>query len=228
MNSLVDFSMDANSQEILFDEKYPELYDLLVDLAGLWYDQKSSRDTEEQIIAYLDSVYDEAVLSEAYYIIDTFGGELTSDDVATVEQNLGNGSYSRRHGSRLRSIFRGHVDKVAKYLEDNQGVSRKDFIDYYTKELVRLAVSETHIAVESASVFGGRLVQAVTGERILKTWNSLMDEHTCPICASLNGTTVGVEEAFSSDEFSDSLDYVGGDITYAHPRCRCWVTYSKA
>ena len=86
--------------------------------------------------------------------------------------------------------------------------------------------------IEKASVESAKLFELVTDTKIEKTWNCVGDSRTCPICLAMNGLTIPVTESFSSVapsvDIQEDLSYTGGDIVYAHPRCRCWVTYSKA
>lgn len=53
---------------------------------------------------------------------------------------------------------------------------------------------------------------------VQKTWETAIDELTCPECSALNGETVGLDENFSS----------GDESPPAHPSCRCSVTYQAA
>ena len=88
------------------------------------------------------------------------------------------------------------------------------------------------MGIEKASVESAKLFEIITENSILKTWNCVGDSHTCPICLAMNGTTIPVTESFAnvapSVGIEEDFSYTGGDIVYAHPRCRCWVTYSKA
>lgn len=214
----------TNTQEELFEQNYPELYGLLLNLVSAWHRGEDTTELKQQIVNYLSDVYEKAYLEEATYILSVFGGEDIDDiDKATIRENSGLGVYKNRHNARLKSILTTHEDNIKSYLAENENVSEEDLKNYYIDDLERFAISEIQMSVEYASVDSGKLIQAITGEKIMKTWNSVLDSNTCPICAGLHGTTVPVDEPFSSD-----LDYTGGDITYAHPRCRCWVTYSKA
>lgn len=53
---------------------------------------------------------------------------------------------------------------------------------------------------------------------VRKTWQTAIDELTCPECSALDGETVGLDENFSS----------GDDSPPRHPKCRCSVTYQAA
>ena len=102
----------------------------------------------------------------------------------------------------------------------------------FSSNLERLALSEVQMGIEKASVESAKLFELVTEHSILKTWNCIGDSNTCPTCLAMNGLTIPVTESFSAVAPSvgivEQLSYTGGDIVYAHPRCRCWVTYSKA
>lgn len=43
------------------------------------------------------------------------------------------------------------------------------------------------------------------------------DDRVCPICASLDGTEVGIEDKFFNDEYSDGM------APPVHPDCRCYI-----
>lgn len=62
-------------------------------------------------------------------------------------------------------------------------------------------------AQERASLLGKNL-------EVLRRWDATLDEHTCPACAAMDGTVVGLDESFAEGE--------PGDV---HPNCRCVVHY---
>ncbi len=111
-------------------------------------------------------------------------------------------------------------------------MSKEDILNTYWSNIDRLAISEVQMGIEKASVQSSKLFEDVTGVKLLKTWNAIGDDKTCPICRAMDGLTIPVTESFQavapSASISEELSYTGGDIVYAHPRCRCWVTYSEA
>ena len=137
--------------------------------------------------------------------------------------------YGKENKDRLVNILKTHAENISSSVKE--GLSLSDTILYFLPDMVTLAMSEVQIAVERASVYAGKTLQRLTGIKIYKVWHSVNDELTCDTCKALDGTVVGVDEAFVKGDIDEDvdlsgLDYTGGDIAYAHPRCRCWVTYT--
>lgn len=85
----------------------------------------------------------------------------------------------------------------------------------------RIARTETATAFNEA---GFQVVaQAASGirEPIFKTWDVAYDERTCPLCMSMDGKTIGLEEFFRLPDSRGRKVRVPP----AHPNCRCTAIY---
>ena len=158
---------------------------------------------------------------------------MTPQETIEVRNGVNTTNYARSNYSRLKEIFEAHAqDLRAKVIDSTETVNIDDLLSDFRHKLDRIAMSEVQMLIEKASVESAKLFEIVTENSILKTWNCVGDSRTCPTCLAMNGTTIPVTESFSnvapSVDIQEELSYTGGDIVYAHPRCRCWVTYSKA
>ena len=188
---------------------------------------------EEALIDYLIDTYSEVFLGEIDYILDSLGVDMTPQETIEVRNGVNTTNYARSNYTRLKEIFEAHAqDLRAKVIDSTETVNIDDLLSDFRHKLDRIAMSEVQMLIEKASVESAKLFEIVTENSILKTWNCVGDSKTCPTCLAMNGTTIPVTESFSnvapSVDIEEELSYTGGDIVYAHPRCRCWVTYSKA
>lgn len=220
-----------NTQEELFEEQYGDFYSLLVEFITTVYEAGlGTEDTEyviNKIIDELSYIYSRSVQSEFDNIIDTL--EVDNDSVKRGTVQGLSMVYEKENRDRLMNILKTHAENISSSVKE--GLSLSDIILYFLPDMVTLAMSEVQIAIERASVYAGKTLQRLTGIKIYKVWHSVNDELTCDTCKALDGTVVGVDEAFMKGDIDEDvdlsgLDYTGGDITYAHPRCRCWVTYT--
>ena len=222
-----------NPQEHLFNKHITSVTDLIKDyVSSVVYDGDYIT-AETEIINYLTDMYSESFLGEIDYILDVLGYNVTPQDLIEVRNKVDTTAFVRSNRHRLKDIFREHTKKIQKLVEDNKDtMSKEAILETYWSNIDRLAISEVQMGIEKASVQGSKLFEEVTGVKLLKTWNSVGDEKTCPICRAMDGLTIPVTDSFQavapSAYISEELSYTGGDIVYAHPRCRCWVTYSEA
>ena len=188
-----------NTQEELFEKHYSDLY--------------------SHLIEFIVHVYEDGLGSEE---LDWCEGEIV-------------GQLGMIYANSLQSEF----ETITEQLDVESDTVLKSHVDFNANvlvypvlpDMVTLAISEVQIAIERASVYAGKILQKATGIKIYKVWHSVNDELTCDTCKALDGTVVGVDEAFVKGDIDEDvdlsgLDYTGGDIAYAHPRCRCWVTYT--
>ena len=222
-----------NPQEHLFNKHITSVTDLIKDYVSSVVYGGDYITAETEIINYLTDMYSESFLGEIDYILDVLGYNVTTQDLIEVRNKVDTTAFVRSNRHRLKDIFREHTKKIQKLVEDNKDtMSKEAILETYWSNIDRLAISEVQMGIEKASVQGSKLFEEVTGVRLLKTWNSVGDERTCPICRAMDGLTIPVTESFQavapSASISEELSYTGGDIVYAHPRCRCWVTYSEA
>ena len=222
-----------NPQEHLFNKHITSVTDLIKDYVSSVVYGGDYITAETEIINYLTDMYSESFLGEIDYILDILGYNVTPQDLIEVRNKVDTTAFVRSNRYRLKDIFREHTKKIQKLVEDNKDtMSKEAILETYWSNIDRLAISEVQMGIEKASVQGSKLFEEVTGVKLLKTWNSVGDEKTCPICRAMDGLTIPVTDSFQavapSAYISEELSYTGGDIVYAHPRCRCWVTYSEA
>lgn len=222
-----------NPQEHLFDKHIQSVKELIEKFVTSVVYGGDYITAETEIINYLTDMYSESFLGEVDYILDVLGYNVTPQNLIEVRNKVDTTAFVRSNRHRLKDIFRDHRKSIQKLVEDNRDtMSKGDILNTYWSNIDRLAISEVQMGIEKASVQSSKLFEDVTGVKLLKTWNSIGDDKTCPICRAMDGLTIPVTESFQavapSASISEELSYTGGDIVYAHPRCRCWVTYSEA
>ena len=220
----------GQSQKELFEKYYEEFFSLLENYVLVVLDSGDIYSARAKVIEFLIDMYSVSFLEEVAFILDELGVPVTNQDIINIQNSVDTSSFLLSNRERISSILVTHEQNIQELL--TQGLTREEVIERYHSELTRLASSELHMGVEKASVQGAKLLEAITGTRLYKTWNCVGDSKTCPTCLAMNGVTVPVTHSFLGEDVEESiasqLSYVGGEITYAHPRCRCWVTYSKA
>lgn len=220
----------GQSQKELFEKYYEEFFSLLENYVLVVLDSGDIYSARAKVIEFLIDMYSVSFLEEVAFILDELGVPVTNQDIINIQNSVDTSSFLLSNRERISSILVTHEQNIQELL--TQGLTREEVIERYHSELTRLASSELHMGVEKASVQGAKLLEAITGTRLYKTWNCVGDSKTCPTCLAMNGVTVPVTHSFLGEDVEESiasqLSYVGGEITYAHPRCRCWVTYSTA
>lgn len=217
----------------LFKKHYDEIYGLLEEYISSVVNMGDYVSVEELLIGYLIDTYSQVFVGEIDYILDSLGIDMTPQETIEVHNGVNTTDYARSNYRRLKEIFNAHaVDLRSKVLDSDETVNIQSLLDEFKHKIDRIAMSEIQMLIEKASVESAKLFELVTEIKIEKTWNCVGDSKTCPICLAMNGLTIPVTESFSSVapsvDIQEDLSYTGGDIVYAHPRCRCWVTYSKA
>lgn len=220
-------------KEDLFQKHYAEISALLEQFLSSVVNNGNYIDAETALIGYIVDMYSEVFLGEVDYILEVMGFNTTPADIIEIRNGVDTSAFMRSNRGRLREILDAHVWEIQSLLEQKKDLlTKEEIIELYKNKMERLALSETQMGIEKASVQSAKLFEEVTGDLINKTWNCVGDSRTCPTCLAMNGVTIPVTESFSavapSVDIVEQLSYTGGDIVYAHPRCRCWVTYSKA
>lgn len=217
----------------LFKKHYDEIYGLLEEYISSVVNMGDYVSVEELLIGYLIDTYSQVFVGEIDYILDSLGIDMTPQETIEIRNGVNTTDYARSNYRRLKEIFNAHaIDLRSKVLDSDETVNVQSLLDEFKHKIDRIAMSEIQMLIEKASVESAKLFELVTDTKIEKTWNCVGDSRTCPICLAMNGLTIPVTESFSnvapSVDIQEDLSYTGGDIVYAHPRCRCWVTYSKA
>lgn len=223
-----------NNQHKLYDERYEELLAILVSFLEKSLVGNNPVSEIRQITGYLIDSYTDAFLDEASYIIDELGIPLSEVEYRHLQNEVDTSEFARSNRNRITKILTDRVKDIRslKVNQDELGLDDTQVVERAMNIILTIATAELHMAVEKASVQSSKLVMDISGLTLYKTWNSVLDENTCPICEGLHGTTIPVTNSFSNTEaganYVEDLSYAGGEIAYGHPRCRCWITYSKA
>lgn len=220
-------------REDLFQKHYDEIVALLDAFVNSVVVSGDYISAENALIGYLIDMYSSVFLDEIDYILEALGVDLAPEEVIEIRNGVNTSAFARSNRGRLKEILDAHVNDLrSKVIDTTDTVDFDEIIKDFSSNLERLATSEVQMGIEKASVESAKLFELVTEHSILKTWNCIGDASSCKTCLAMDGVTIGVTESFSSvapfASIVEQLSYTGGDIVYAHPRCRCWVTYSKA
>ena len=221
-----------NSQGEIFNRVIDEALSLLSSFVTSVYENGDSVLAKQRVINFFIDLYSQSYLDELSYILDQFDFDLTPTDKNNIRNGVSTSSFYRTNQSRLATILNSHEEKIREFVNNNPDMSLADIVNHFEADMFRLGVSETQIGIEQASVDSAVVVEFVSETKLNKTWNSLLDKRTCPTCVALHGTTIPVTESFASytnnPDILEDLSYTGGGTAYAHPHCRCWLTYSTA
>lgn len=226
-------SREQRSQEKLFEEYYNEFFNLLEQYVDTVVQYGDVPTVHNNILDYLSQLYLEAYVESLLTVLEELEVELSEQELAELKQSVQGNEFYLDHKKRMDKILIAKEEYIHSVVrEKGAGKSLEELRLLFLPDLTRLATSEVHMDIEWATQNSVVFLQGVLNVELLKTWNTRGDARVCPICKQLEGLTVPVTESFvqydSSAVVKDSLDYTGGEITYAHPRCRCYVTYSKA
>lgn len=219
-----------NSQGELFEKNYEDLLDIVMQFVELSSTGSVSESDMHRIIGALGDIYTQAYTEEIEYILELLGLDFNETERAVIRNKVGTSKFVRDNYTRLAEILNNRADDIKNKTEKSNDPENLNRVLRNIAELITL--SELQMAIETASVFGSTVIQDILDTKLTKTWNSVLDSNTCVICRSMHGTTIPVEESFLNtqvgSEYSEYLSYSGGEGAYAHPRCRCWLTYEKA
>ena len=195
-----------NPQEHLFDKHINSVTELIEKFVTSVVYGGDYITAEAEIIDYLTDMYSESFLGEVDYILDVLGYNVTPQSLIEVRNKVDTTAFVRSNRHRLKDIFREHTKKIQKLVEDNKDtMSKEAILETYWSNIDRLAISEVQMGIEKASVQSSKLFEDVTGVKLLKTWNSVGDERTCPICRAMDGLTIPVTESFQAVAPSASI-----------------------
>lgn len=236
-----------------FEESFQQFFDELVSrlsayLSAIFDDDEVDEEWKEQIIELLSAVYVASSADEVLSILQQTDVMYDEGMINAITSQISSSSFVEDEKDRLGTIILANFKKLlegARELKrdvsnsDNKTL-KEEFMAASMYIMLRFATSEVHMTQEKASLHAGLLVEEVASQYLkeitenkqaevvlYKTWHCHHDGKTCDVCLAMDGTRVRVDEAFLdeiTDDFS-GLDYTGGQITYAHPNCRCWVTY---
>lgn len=222
-----------NNHYKLYDENYDDLLEMLLSLVDSSLNGGFSISQINEIVGYLVDKYTEFFLVELDYLMNELDIDMTPVERRNTENRVDTSSFARANRDRIANLLINRVQEFIDWTEsaDSEKMTEQEIRDHGLNVMLVIATSELHMAIEKASVTSSKLIQDVSMVKINKTWNSVNDEKTCELCKAMDGITIPVTESFintpqGADYYSE-LSYTGGDIPYAHPRCRCWFTYSK-
>ena len=223
-----------NSQGQSFDELYDQLLSVLQEFSSSALSGSVSTDTARRVIMAITSAYSEAYTDEVEYILKSLDIALDGTERNNINNKVNSSQFTRDNYERLAEILDRRADDIysIKKEQSDKGYTDDEVKDKALNIILTITVSELQMAVERASVNSASAIEEVLDVKLTKTWNATLDDKTCEICASLHGTTIPVGASFSQTtagkEYAEELSYGGNDTAYAHPRCRCWLTYDKA
>lgn len=243
--------MKKNRFEEDFGAFVKDLLERLTMYLSTLYDEESySEEWGDEIVERLADIYAYMCVDESLAIFQQTNVSYDENMIEAVTSHISREGFIGSEKERLSGIILANFKKllegvlVQKRASEKSGetkeTAKEEFMVASLYILVRFVKSEVHMAQEKASLDIGLVVEKVassylkeaTGDdraRVIlyKTWHCHHDGKTCEVCLSMDGSRVRVDEAFSKDlsGMFSGLDYVGGMITYAHPNCRCWVTY---
>lgn len=222
----------TNSQGIIFSQEIDRVLELLDSLVRAVHSNKDTELVKREIISFFIDLYSQSFLDELAYILDQLDFDLSTNDKNNLRNSVETSAFYRTNYTRIATILSKNEDKIRKYIAENPDKTSSQVVSEFSNVMKRLGFSETQISIEQASVDSAIVIGHVTDTPLTKTWNSLLDKKTCPTCTGLHGVTIPVTESFAqvtnNPDIIEDLSYTGGNTAYAHPFCRCWLTYSKA
>lgn len=131
--------------------------------------------------------------------------------------------------TQLKAELRKYYKAQGEYIQEGGRVIKNN-VSYRIDRLTR---TENIRANNMASLKSMQDIQDKTGKTIRKVWSTSGDSSVCPICATLNGKTIGLERPYM--ELGEVLDlpddgmFTNTHVTMhtpgAHPNCRCHLSY---
>lgn len=97
-----------------------------------------------------------------------------------------------------------------------------------------IARNETVYAFRAAGLENAKNIAREYDLKMEKIWHCHFDDRTCEICKAMDGKKVGIDEAFPNEiDGTDGVQYGwtrdkwndDGEVSSAHPRCRCYIQY---
>ena len=152
-----------NPRNKVFDSYYPDLLVLLETFASSVIYDGDYLTAEDAVIDYLVDMYSSTFLDEIDYILDALGYNIYPQDLINLRNGVDTSSFVRSNRGRLREILDGHVKDLKKLVNENKDTQSKDEIyKSYWSNIDRLALSETQMGIEKASVQSAKLFGDIT------------------------------------------------------------------
>lgn len=244
-----NFTAEETTEKAIYEELEKVLQSTIAEVLGegAVLSEEDMEKLKEVIIAQLieqaDAGADDAAMQIQGFVLGT-----TAKEIAGI---LENGGY---HVSEdfTEKLAQRTEDIISNLSEDAKTVARevlnakkkegltvqqiaKELADIMPKARAELiARNETVYAFRAGSFENTKHIADKYNLEIRKTWRCHEDDRTCEICRSMNGQTVGLDSAFTdSVEGKDGVTYAwehtkwndNGEVTCAHPRCRCYMEY---
>jgi hypothetical protein len=140
--------------------------------------------------------------------------------------------YARQYAydlvANINQTTRDAIQKAITSFIETPGFTIGDamgMMPFSEERAMRIAVTEiTNAYANGQRMAGEELRREFPDVPITKTWNSNADDLVCPVCAPLDGQTVGMDEKFQSKQ--DNGEVIELDWPAAHVNCRCWASVS--
>lgn len=237
-------SLDA-LPEMTSEEK--QIYDVLIELAGSIIDQYENIESVN-----IDEVVDKMVeiLEEDARTGASDGAKalslLAEEDVANeIIKTVSNGeifvsnALKERIKLRAEQLANGYADYTRNIVEDtlasSESMTANEIRERLEEVMPRtraelIARNETLYAIRSGRLEQDEQLAEKYGLRVELVWRTSHDSKVCPICAAMDGQTVGLGEAFADSVVTEdgmvSWEHSSwndnGRIPDAHVNCRCY------
>ena len=130
----------------------------------------------------------------------------------------------------FREVLNGLSDRIAEERSKQSGVSEDELrkLVYAANlwQVKRIVDSQDHIIDSLSDVDIVDQLFHKQGYNVIKTWHATIDNRTCDVCKSMNGTAVSFTDNFVYNGDVIELDSHYSDFANAHPHCRCWIEYT--
>lgn len=244
-----NFTADEVTEKKIYDELTKVLGSAIAEVIGegIVLSEEDLTKIQEAIIAELIKQADDGADNAATQIQGFVLGA-TAKEIAGILENGGyhvGEDFTRKMEQRVEDIvinmsfeFKDRAKEILNVRKKEGKTAQqiaKELADIMPQARAELiARNETVYAFRAGGFENTKYMADKYNLKIKKTWRCHEDSRTCEICRSMDGQTVELESAFTdSVEGKDGVTYAwehtkwndGGEITCAHPRCRCYMEY---
>lgn len=176
-------------------------------------------ESDEELKASLARFFTEAAING----IQLFG----QINKPLIDYTLANGEASKwalaYSGDLIKGINATTKEEVRKLIQafiDNPGYTLGDIakqLPYSEDRAIKIAVTEvTKAYAQGNKLAGEEMKRQFPKVKVVKIWNTNVDDRVCPICNPLDGKQIPENKLFPN----------GIELPPAHINCRCWITYT--